>query len=143
MRTLQRFRALDAADRVLVVEAAAWLCGVRAGLATLPFLTLRRTLSSLSGHFAQPARQSPPHHASAPRVTWAVSAASRHLPFRTTCLIESLAAHTMLHRRGMTPELRFGVRRSPSSLAAHAWVECDGAVVAGQIDDLAEYAALR
>ena len=139
MRAWQRFRGLNAADRGLIVEAAAWLFGVRLGLAALPFLVLRRTLLHLSDRFAR--RAVAPQ--SAQRVAWAVTSAARHLPLSMTCLIESLAAHAMLRRRGMASELRFGVRRTPPSLAAHAWVEHDGAVVVGRIDDLSEYATLR
>ena len=142
MRTWRRFRALNAADRGLIVEAATWLFLVRIGISAVSFLTLRRALANLSNRFVH---RVPPSHASAQRVGWAVTAAARHLPFRTTCLIESLAAHAMLHRRGIVSELRLGVRRpdGPASLAAHAWVEHDGAVVLGEIDNLREYGELR
>jgi hypothetical protein len=133
---------LDAADRGLLVEAAAWLAGARLGLSLLPFLTLQRMLASLSQRVALPA-----DCASAPtaRVAWAITAAARHLPLRSTCLVESLAARAMLQRRGIDCALRLGVRRAadPSPFAAHAWLEHHGAVVLGQVDDLSEYAPLQ
>ena len=142
MRTWQRFRALDAADRGLIVEGAAWLFFVRIGISTLPFLTLRRVLSSLS---ARSARRPGDSRDSARRVAWAVTSAARHLPLPTTCLIESLAAQTMLRRRGVDCELRLGVKRPAdrSSIAAHAWIVHEGAVVIGRVDDLYDYAELR
>ena len=141
MRTWQRFRALNAADRRLIVEGAAWLLGVRIGLSALPFLTLQRALSRLSAsvpHAADPLDEPQ-------RVAWAITSAARHLPCSTTCLIESLAAHAMLRRRGVDCVVRFGVRppRGRPALAAHAWIEHDGAVLLGRIDDLSEYAALH
>jgi hypothetical protein len=77
------------------------------------------------------------------RVAWSVTRASRHVPFQTTCLIESLAAASMLWRRGCACNVRFGVRRSARhSLAAHAWVECNGRVVYGVAADCSEYSVL-
>jgi hypothetical protein len=142
MRTWQRFRALNAADRGLLVEAAAWLAGARLGLSLLPFLTLQRTLASLSHRFARPATLSSVPTA---RTAWAITAAARHLPLRTTCLVESLAARAMLQRRGIDCALRLGVRRAAdlSPFTAHAWLEHQGAVVLGQVDDLSEYARLQ
>ena len=142
MRTWQRFRALSAADRGLVIEASVWLFGVRAGLSALPFLTLRRGLSRLSALVGGAVDDSTE---STQRVAWAVTAAARHLPFSTTCLVESLAAHAMLSRRGVACKLRLGVRPPGArpSLAAHAWIEHDGTVLVGRVDDLSDYVALQ
>src|SRR5215212_5592378 len=98
MRKWQRFRALDAADRRLLIESAAWLFAVRAGLAAVPFHTLRRALSGLSVMF--PRRPDSAHYP-APRVAQALTRAARHLPCSTTCLIETLAAQAMLRRHGV------------------------------------------
>jgi hypothetical protein len=75
-------------------------------------------------------------------VIWAVGAAGRRIT-GTTCLIEALAADTMLRRRGHQPLLRIGVRQGEHSLLdAHAWVECDGQVVMGEVPQLTDYAIL-
>ena len=142
MRTWQRFRGLNAADRGLITEAAAWLLAVRVAIAVTPFLTLRRTLSRFSRLCA---RRTDASHPPVSRVAWAVAAAARHLPMHSTCLVESLAAQAMLGRRGFACELRLGVKRPDdrSRLAAHAWIEHDGAVVIGRVDDLYDYAELR
>src|SRR5438067_12389192 len=94
MRTWQRVRALNAADRGLIFEAAAWLCFVRVGISALPFLLLRRTLTSLSRGPDRAGTAGRP----AARVAWAVKSAAQHLPIATTCLIESLAAEAMPRR---------------------------------------------
>jgi hypothetical protein len=52
-------------------------------------------------------------------------------------------AYTMLRRRGHDPSLRIGVRRGGSELEAHAWIECSGAVVFGEVPEITGYAALR
>ena len=41
------------------------------------------------------------------------------------------------------PELRFGVRRiRDGAFQAHAWVECEGDIVVGDLAELGEYASL-
>ena len=79
------------------------------------------------------------------RIAWAVTAVARRLPGRITCLSEAIAAHTMLRHRGFRPELHFGVREhshSSQPLDAHAWVECGGKIVVGELENLADYAVL-
>ena len=56
----------------------------------------------------------------------AVNIAARHSPFPATCLTRSLLLVWLLHRRGVTSDLRIGVRLTQSKLDAHAWVECNG-----------------
>jgi hypothetical protein len=51
----------------------------------------------------------------------------------------------MLGRRGISSNLRLGVRHDGESLnpfTAHAWVECQGLVVMGAVDDLGDYHVL-
>jgi hypothetical protein len=75
-------------------------------------------------------------------ITWAVAAAGRRMT-GSTCLAEALAVYTMLRRRGREPLLRIGVRHTDRSLLeAHAWVECDGQVVMGEVPEIAGYAIL-
>ena len=140
METWRRFRSLNGRDRRMVIEAAALLLLVRAGLPLLPFHTLRRSL----GYYADASRPAAPGStALVPRVAWAVTAAARRLPIRTTCLVESLAGDTMLRRRGVSCDLRFGVRPPQrGELAAHAWVEHEGRVIFGALDELSEYSVL-
>lgn len=122
---------------MLTIEAAALLAAVRAGLALLPFATVRRLL----------ARWAPPRDARAPdaealrRIRAAVERAGRHLP-STTCLVEALAADTMLRRRGYQSVVKFGVRdHAPGRrLNAHAWVECGDTIVVGHRVNVTGYA---
>jgi hypothetical protein len=51
----------------------------------------------------------------------------------------------MLGRRGISSNLRLGVRRDDDSVnpfTAHAWVECQGLVVMGAVDEMGEYHVL-
>ncbi len=73
-----------------------------------------------------------------------MNAATRRLPFGTTCLVDALAADAMLRRRGIDCTVRFGVRapRGSGRLEAHAWLEHDGEAVLGRLEDRAGYAPL-
>jgi hypothetical protein len=48
------------------------------------------------------------------------------LPFPATCLRQSLLLNELLERRGVPSRVLFGVAKSGSALAAHAWVDCVG-----------------
>jgi hypothetical protein len=116
-------------------EALVLLLLVRAGLRLVPFARLRGWLRRCEHVAARSPR--PVSH-----ITRAVEAAGRRLG-GTTCLAEALVAYTMLRRRGHAPLLRIGVRqRDRSILEAHAWIECDGNVVMGEVPQIDGYAIL-
>ena len=141
MNSWRRFRSLSAADRVIVMEAGALMTFICVAMPVAPFLFVRRVLRTYATALHRDRRAG---DVDSSRIAWAITAAARHLPLRTTCLIESLAAEAMLLRRGVPCVLRLGVR-SPNSaraLDAHAWVECEGDVIAGAVDGLADYAIL-
>jgi Transglutaminase-like superfamily len=139
MREWRRFLALTSGDRALIVEAAALLCAIRAAVAVLPFSFSRRVLRALP-----PSRSIPECSAaeSVRSIAWAVRSAAARLPVRTTCLVDALAGEAMLARRDVACELRFGVRSAPGVFSAHAWIEHEGAVVLGAVEDLADYSVL-
>lgn len=58
-----------------------------------------------------------------------------------TCLVQSLAGLTMLRRGGYPATWRLGVSAG-DAFSAHAWVECDGTVIAGDTERLASYSEL-
>lgn len=134
----RRFYRLEHRDRGLVVEAVLLVAIAEAGLRTLSFVSLRRLFDGVK---RLRARSKP----SAPRIAWALDAAAQVLPGRS-CLKDALAADVMLCRRGHPSTLRLGVKKAPGPavpLEAHAWVESDGAIVAGQLATLADYKPFR
>jgi hypothetical protein len=80
------------------------------------------------------------------RIAWAITAMAERLPMHTTCLVRALAGHAMTRRRGWPSEIRIGVIAPQMSsirpLDSHAWMEVDGRVVIGDIENLADYAVL-
>ena len=55
-----------------------------------------------------------------------VDMAANHHPLPMRCLVRSLALSRFLARRGITTEVRLGVRREGGRLLGHAWVEWRG-----------------
>lgn len=132
----RQFCALDAAERWLVIEAFMLMAIIQVGFRTMPFAMLRRWLDKAKGCRGAAHTQA--------RIAWAVNAAGRRLPGRT-CLSEALAADVMLRRRGYTSSVRFGIRKirgSSDPPQAHAWVECGGTIVTGQLPMMDDYKLL-
>jgi hypothetical protein len=137
IRRWRQFLALDQGDRWLVIEAALLLTIVQVGLRTVPFGVLRLML-------ARAKRLRRPQQSNGSRIAWAIGATAPVVPLRS-CLRDALAADVMLARRGFHPTLRFGIRKPHGNrltLDAHAWLECDGSIVAGRLETLDQYLVL-
>lgn len=76
------------------------------------------------------------------RVSRAVAAVHRRVPVSSTCLTQAVVGEALLATGGHRPEFKLGVTRREGELHAHAWIELDGTVLIGDLDDLAEYRAL-
>ena len=69
------------------------------------------------------------------RLAWVVDGTARRGPWKANCLQRSLVLWWFLLRRGVSSEIRIGVRRRPGApsgsrqLDFHAWVECQGLVL--------------
>jgi hypothetical protein len=120
--------------RVLLLEALVLHAIVKVGLRLATCRRLQAFLESAPASFAS---QSAPLD-----IARAAQAMSRRTG-GTTCLADALVVYTMLNRRRRAPRLRIGVRRDArQSIEGHAWVECDGAIVIGEVPGLAHYALL-
>jgi hypothetical protein len=105
----------------LLLSAGLTLAATRLAITLLPFAGARRLLQ-VPLTPGQPT--SPPD-----RVAWAVQATACLVP-GATCLVRALALERMLRRDGQPARLKIGVAKAPGApLAAHAWVESDGAVL--------------
>ena len=130
-----------------------WLLLLRAGLTVLPFPLLQRLTGygvggsggpSLAALAQDDRLDGRAERDAGAKVAWAIGVLAGRLPGRMTCLVQALAAHTLLRRRGCHPALRIGVagRTDAGALKAHAWLECGGEIVVGGLPDLGNYAVL-
>ena len=124
---LARFRELNPADRWLLLRAVAWLAVARLMLVVMPFQRLSERLAAKGR-----ASDVSPDRDFLRRVTLAVSAAARHVPWRSDCFPQAIAARVLLSRQGYPSTIHLGVEKTdPSTVAGHAWLTCAGEVITG------------
>jgi hypothetical protein len=68
------------------------------------------------------------------RIRWALSAVSRHVPWRCQCLEQAIAGKWMLRSRGYATTLYLGVA-GRDAIEAHAWLRCGSLIVTGGSDE--------
>lgn len=136
-RTLKSARQVGWRRRGLIVEAAAWLLITRLALLLVPFPRLARSLGAFvtpaDPRVAQVAAPTTPEQADTARlVSWAVTRAAAHVPFRAVCLPQAMAGRIMLKRRGVASAMHFGAAKGTDKpLDAHAWLDAAGVKVTG------------
>ncbi len=115
----------------MLAEAAAWLCAAQAAIRLVPFRWLAPWLGVQHGP-ADANETERARHGVERRASLAIGTASRHLPWRPTCLARATAAKAMLRVRGVSSTLYLGVARDGEvGLRAHAWLTARGDVLTG------------
>jgi hypothetical protein len=117
-------------DRLVLIEALAWLGIARFAVGALPF----HWIASYLGHRQResPAMADPGQQERVRRIGRAVVTMSRHTPWESQCLVQAIAAKMMLRRRGVPSTLYLGVTKDDATgLSAHAWVRSGDVVLTG------------
>jgi len=122
MRSLKRFLGLTRQQRYLLFEALVATCVIRLGSRWLTMQRLQRLSQRTS---------TSNKNVGADQIVWALHAAARLIP-GSTCLVQALAAQTLLIRHGYRPRLTIGVEKNKRDrFAAHAWVTCGDEILVG------------
>jgi hypothetical protein len=130
---LRRFRRQSPARQRLLLRAVWTLFLVRVALWIAPSRLVLRRIDRMvpresSGNGAE-ARDD------VKKVTLAVEAAGRRIPWAATCLTQALTAQALLARVGQRSALRIGVAHGEQgAFKAHAWLEHGGEVVIGDLE---------
>jgi hypothetical protein len=133
MHVLKRFLRLSKREQLLLFQAAISIFLIRLSLALLSLRNVHRLAIKITWLSDEPL--------SADRIVWAVRSAARFVP-GSTCLVQALAAHSLLIRHGYNPLLTIGVAKNENNrLGAHAWVTCKDEVLIGG-HEAANYTAL-
>lgn len=132
------FKFLLKPDFRLLVKTFILLGIVRLGLWQLSFARLRRLLSFLS---RQTILTGSDRQIEVERIVWSVNKCSRYMP-GVKCLARALTTEVLLNQYGHQPQLRIGVAKRLGKLEAHAWVESQGRVLIGQLQDLSQFRVL-
>jgi len=133
---VRRFLALDAARKRLLLQAFGVLASTRIALRRRSFKQVTSGLRVHRGEAAcAPVAESALQRAEA--VGWAVQAASRYTPWRSTCLLQVLAAQRMLQARSIPGAFCIGAApgagtSGESNLEAHAWLKVGERFITGE-----------
>lgn len=124
---MRKWLALSGAERRVAAEALILVAILAVALKLLPFRVVHQRV-------VRPVRVVPPQSRhetfiAAKRIGALVDRAGQTL--HASCLTRAFALARILSSRGIPHELSVGVRRSGSSLAAHAWVSDGGVVLIG------------
>jgi len=134
---LREFRALPRARKLLLCEAVALIVASRVLLAVAGLEDAERYFGLLS-QYLPCLRQS----GSPESVRWAVLTAGSRLPGTYDCLDRALTGSTLLRANDLPHRLRFGVDTQSETFEAHAWIESNGAVLIGDVDDFGRFRTL-
>jgi hypothetical protein len=116
--------------KAILVEAALALATARVAIMIFPF---RRIAPGLAKATPQQMTARDPELAQHVRLTaWAIQAAERRLPWKSSCLVQAIAGKWMLRRRHVPSALYLGVDKgAEKSLEAHAWLRAGGVILTG------------
>lgn len=143
MQSILRFVQLAPPERALFFRAYCLLTVIRLGLWVKSFNHLRKVLAQTST-FRQTVAEDPlSQRQFIVRIHWAINAACKFMPGSVKCLARALAMKTFLDWANCPAKLVIGVdKNSAAQLEAHAWVEYEGQVIMGQLDDLNRFKPL-
>jgi hypothetical protein len=125
-KAFQRYRALDPEARSLFKRAAVLLPSISLSLRLRGF---KKTKEALQARLTSSSVQCslPPDHRAVLQQTCRMLTAAVHYSFlHHTCLAQSLTLWYLLENKGLSADLRVGVRKSSQAFEAHAWVEYQG-----------------
>lgn len=131
MFRLRKFLSRNWLDRLLLLEALAWLTLAKILIHGIPFRWLAPRLGRQMAQSPEAVGDS--DRALARRVGWAVEAVARHSPIRFACFPQAIAAKWMLRRRGLPSTLHLGAKvEEKDRLAAHAWLRVGDRILTGR-----------
>jgi hypothetical protein len=123
---------LPSDERAVMLQAAALLPLVLLVQSSLPFKRWRTLLTR--GAPSAPSSLTPE------LIAQALDRARRGMPGVYKCLPVSYTGHLLLHRHGHDSRVQVGVARdAEGKVEAHAWVECEGRVLIGELPDLSRF----
>lgn len=127
LRQLRHFAKFPFNEQLLYPEATLCLAWARYQVRTTRFGDLQRRLAREPKLATQADQQAP----LASRIGRVIRTASRHLPWECSCLVQALAARTMLRRRRLAAVLHIGYLRGNEHFESHAWLSYGEEILTG------------
>lgn len=120
------------ADRLLLLEAFAYLGITRAILLLIPFKYIAPRLGRQFNDLPDGPKQSNiPEWVQ--HTAWAVETAARQTPWESACLVQAITGKFLLKQRGLETQLFLGMKKDPyGKLSAHAWLKAGSEILIGK-----------
>ena len=131
MRKIRRAAYLTLSDWRYLTIASGELLAARIRLSTVAAEKILRELKAPLA--ARPQQQrTPVASVDVERLSRAIAVAAQHVPWRSDCLIQVMAADRWLRRHHLYPEFYLGVAKDEQGVfAAHAWLRYGDLTVTG------------
>ncbi|MFC1702627.1 lasso peptide biosynthesis B2 protein [Pseudomonadota bacterium] len=133
---MRKFLGLDRQQKKLFIQAFFLLGWARISLLRKPFKVLVAKLDLHRESILQPPLV-PSAQETARSIGWAVRTAASFTPWKSTCLVQVLAAQSMLRKQGIAGVFYLGAtnngeEQDSSGFLAHAWLMCNGEFITGE-----------
>jgi hypothetical protein len=128
-------QSLSWAERWLAIQSLFLLQTISLGLRWLGFRPIYTLLRRFSPALPPTTDPQEANFTQAIHLGAVVQLANQRFPaLHVTCLPESLVVWWLLAKKGITADLRLGIRNQEGRLDGHAWVEVNHQVVSGDPD---------
>ena len=130
---MKKFISLPSEEKKLFLEAYVMLGIMRAGILTVSFKRLTRSLEHLPKK-EDIAVLNEEENAKATAVGRAIMRAAAYTPWESACLAQSLTAQKMLQKRGIPGVFYLGAAKDEENkekMKAHAWTQCGESIITG------------
>jgi hypothetical protein len=135
MKLINFFR-LESNEKLVFFQSLYWLWYFRVRLHHRPFNSLIQQANNKSNQYLI---NSKPAYLTVNRIAWFTNRASHFVP-DATCLVQALAGKVVFSIYGYEPTIVIGVKKGDSNdILSHAWLECDGEIVIGNLEDIDQY----
>ena len=134
LRKIKKFFALSSEEKKLFLEAFMTLGLMRAALLLFSFKRLTRSLEQQKNR-SEMKPLSDQEQKNAIAVGTAIMRASAYTPWESACLVQSMTAQRMLHKRGISGVFYLGAmkdKEKAGEIKAHAWSQCGDMIITGK-----------
>jgi hypothetical protein len=129
----KKFWKLPRKEKAKLLEAFFCLLTARLVIFLFPF---RKIAPGVGEHMKETPKQGQPQYTQTLHlIRQAINRVSRHLPWKSTCLVKSIAGKMMLKRRKIPFTLYLGLIREEEmgkNLKAHAWLRSGNIILTGK-----------
>ena len=121
MKWIKSFFQLSGSEKILLFEAVYYLYLAKISIQIFSFKKIVKYLSKETKDNISPEPEL------LRNIKFAVSRANKLAFWNNVCLVKSLAARKLLHKRRISSRIYLGLRfENDKKLSAHAWLVCDG-----------------